>query len=253
MFSPDSTNPTTILVATWTAPDDTGRPPTSSLRRAVPQGIGSSWRNGPQDVQTTTTTATITVLNENALYQVHGSGNQRRRERPYSQPGAGWTGTGNPNNNNPAFETGASTTREFPENTPPNRPIGNPVMATGSGYRRHADLQLHGTRRGGVQYRLRNRTAQDQFRRDLRLRDERHLHRDGEGDRFEQRHCQHQRNHQCHRRGRRRYGTLDRRPPRSSSDDEGPSIGDAKPTFPDAATTRSLKENTEPDLNIARQ
>ena len=41
-----------------------------------------------------------------------------------------------------------------------------------------------------------------------------------------------------------------RRPTRSPSDDGGPSIGDAKPTFPDASTTRRLKENTEPGLNI---
>ena len=254
--SPDSTNPTTTLVVTWTAPDDTGRPPTTSYDVQYRQGIGSSWRNGPQDVQTTTTT--ITDLNENALYQVQVRATNDEGNGPYSQPGAGWTGTGNPSNNNPTFEDGASTTREFPENTPPNRPIGNPVMATDPDTDDTLTYSLHGTdaaafnidfdtgqlrTRSGVTYDYEEQNtyavtvmvtdmsnASDTINVTINVTD---VVNEG---------------------GRGPGGTTTRGPSEddgeSSSDDKGLSTVDAKPTFPDVSATRSFPENTPPAQNI---
>ena len=106
--SPDSTNPTTTLVGDLDGAGRHGPPAHHQLRRAVParhrQQLAERSAGRTSHVPRSTT---ITDLNENALYQVQVRATNDEGNGPYSQPGAGWTGTGNPSNNNPTFEDGA--------------------------------------------------------------------------------------------------------------------------------------------------
>ena len=121
---------TTSLSVAWMAPDDAGRPPTTSYDVQYRQGIRGSWHGVPQE-DVSGTSATITGLNEGTLYQVQVRAINDEGNGPYSQPGAGATNMENPvSNTPPTFDEDASTTRMFPENTPPNRNIGAPVKAS---------------------------------------------------------------------------------------------------------------------------
>ena len=143
--TPDVTAATTMsLEVQWDPPiTNAGRPGIDSYDVQYRPGTGGSWRNGPQDV--TGTTATIPDLDENKLYQVQVRATNADGNGPYSQPGAGWTTEPDPTNSAPVFDDGASTIRSFPENTPPNRDIGDPVTATDSDTDDTLTYSLHGT------------------------------------------------------------------------------------------------------------
>ena len=132
--TPDVTGAsTTSLSVTWTAPDNSGRPPITGYDVQYRQGTSGGWRNGPQDVSGTSTTIedVIPPLSPGTLYQVQVRATNDEGNGPYSQPGAGATNMDNPvSNSPPAFDEGEATERSFPENTPPNRNIGAPVTAT---------------------------------------------------------------------------------------------------------------------------
>ncbi len=245
---------TTSLSVRWTAPDNTGRPDIDNYDLQYRQGINGGWRNGPQDVIGTSTT--IDNLDPETLYQIQVRATNDDGDGPYSEPGPGSTSGDTSVNNTPPTFPATSTTREFPEDTPANRPIGDPVTATDAdvtdpnkndmltyslGGTDAASFKIDfGTgqlrTKPGVTY---DYETEPSYMVTVRVTDSRNAtasidvtinvtdaDEGGTGP------------------GR------NRRPTRSPSDDEGPSIGDAKPTFPDAATTRSLKENTEPGLNI---
>ena len=163
---------TTSLSVRWTAPDNTGRPDIHNYDRQYRQGSNGGWRNGPQDVIGTSTT--IDNLDPETLYQIQVRATNDDGDGPYSEPGPGSTSGDTSVNNTPPTFPATSTTREFPEDTPANRPIGDPVTATDADVTdpNKNDMltySLGGHGRGIVQNRLRNRTAQDQTWRDLRL------------------------------------------------------------------------------------
>ena len=262
--TPVVTSSTTMsLTVEWTEPDNTGRPPITNYDLQYRQGTSGSWRNGPQDVIGTSTT--IDNLDPETLYQIRVRATNDDGDGPYSEPGPGSTSGDTPVNNTPPTFPATSTTREFPEDTPANRPIGDPVMATDAdvtdpdkndmltyslGGTDAASFKIDfGTgqlrTKPGVTYDYETKPS---YMVTVRVADSSnatasisvaiHVTNVDEG------------------------GTTgpggNRRPARSPSDDDGasskddkgPSIGDAKPTFPDDAATRSLKENTEPGLNI---
>ena len=242
----------TSLSVSWVAPVNTGRPAITGYDLQYRQGISGNWRDVPQeDVSVSGRSATITGLSEDTQYQVQVRATNDEGNGPYSQPGFGGTGTGNPGNNPPTFDEGTLTTRSFPENTPPNRNIGAPVMATDQDAGETLTYSLHGTDAtsfkidfGTGQLRTKSGVTYDYETKPLYMVMVRVTDSSNATDSISV---------TINVTDADEGGTGpggNRRPPRSSSDDEGLSIGDAKPTFPDATTTRSLKENTEPDLNI---
>ena len=242
----------TSLSVSWMAPVNTGRPAITGYDLQYRQGISGNWRNVPQeDVSVSERSATITGLSQDTQYQVQVRATNDEGNGPYSQPGFGGTGMGNPGNNPPTFDEDISTTRSFPENTPPNRNIGAPVMATDPDTDDTLTYSLHGTDAaafnidfGTGQLRTKSGVTYDYETKPLYMVTVRVTDSSNETASISV---------TINVTDADESGTGpggNRRPPRSSSDDEGPSIGDAKPTFPDATTTRSLKESTEPDLNI---
>ena len=112
----------TSLLVTWSAPDRNGGPPLTDYDveyRQGASGLWSEWRHNG-----TVTTATITGLRPHADYQVRVRAWNDEASSDWSPPGSGRT-----NNTAPAFAS-LSTTRSFPENTPPGRSIGESVSAT---------------------------------------------------------------------------------------------------------------------------
>ena len=240
----------TSLSVSWVAPVNTGRPAITGYDLQYRQGISGNWRDVPQE-DVSERSATITGLSEDTQYQVQVRATNDEGNGPYSQPGFGGTGTGNPGNNPPTFDEGTLTTRSFPENTPPNRNIGAPVMATDQDAGETLTYSLHGTDAtsfkidfGTGQLRTKSGVTYDYETKPLYMVMVRVTDSSNATDSISV---------TINVTDADEGGTGpggNGRPPRSSSDDEGPSIGDAKPTFPDAAATRSLEENTEPDLNI---
>ena len=115
----------TSLDVSWTAPANTG-PPVSGYDLQYRAGTSGAWINGPQDVSGTSTT--IPDLAPDRLYQVQLRASNAEGDSPWSNPpGSGRTNA--PGNRAPAFP-GSSTTRQVPENSQPDTPVGEPLTAT---------------------------------------------------------------------------------------------------------------------------
>ena len=156
--APDGSS--TSLLVNWIAPDRNGGPPLADYDVEYRQGTAGDWNDWPHD--DTATTTTLTGLSPHSDYQARVRALNGELPSDWSPPGSGRT-----NNTAPAF-AGASASRSFPENTPPGQDIGAPVTAT------DADSDLPSLRpgrwgRGVVRHRRRERTDQDQVRRQLRL------------------------------------------------------------------------------------
>ena len=133
---------TDSLTVRWTAPDNTGRPDIESYDVQYRKGTSGGWRNGPQDV--TGPPATIPDLDPETRYQVQVRATNADGNGPYSPPGAGWTSGAGPVSNSPPTFPAGPLTRSFPENTPPNRAIGEPVTATDTDDGDTLSYSLHG-------------------------------------------------------------------------------------------------------------
>ena len=112
----------TSLRVTWTAPDRNGGPPLTGYDVEYRQDSSGGWTAWPHDGIGTNTT--ITELMAHTDYQVRVRALNGEAPSDWSPPGSGRT-----NNTTPAFES-ATTTRSFPENTPPGQDIGEPLTAT---------------------------------------------------------------------------------------------------------------------------
>ena len=134
---------TSSLAVRWTAPENTGRPVIETYDLQYRKGSSGGWRNGPQDV--TGTSATIADLEPETPYQIQVRASNADGDGPWSPPGAGWTSGDTPGSNSPPTFPAGPLTRSFPENTPPNRPIGEPVTATDTDDGDTLSYSLHGT------------------------------------------------------------------------------------------------------------
>ena len=113
----------TSLAASWTAPDNTGRPAIESYDVQYRTLREPWWSMPPRNV--TDTAATITHLLRNTTYDVQVRAKNANGDGPWSESGSGTTGK----NTAPSFGA-TSTTRSVAENTEPGQAIGDPVAAT---------------------------------------------------------------------------------------------------------------------------
>ena len=113
----------TSLAASWTAPDNIGRPAIESYDVQYRTRMDPWWSMPPRNV--TDTAATITHLLRNTTYEVQVRAKNANGDGPWSESGWGTTGK----NTAPSFGA-TSTTRSVAENTEPGQAIGDPAAAT---------------------------------------------------------------------------------------------------------------------------
>ena len=147
------TGSTTSLAVSWTAPENTGRPPITGY--SVRSRVGSSgpWISRGSNLDPTILGTTILNLSEATEYQVQVRATNDEGDSQWSQSGTGSTGT--PTNAAPTFNDGTSTTQNFNESigdatadTVIRSDIGSPVTATDTDTGDTLEYGLEGTDAG---------------------------------------------------------------------------------------------------------
>ena len=123
------TGSTTSLAVSWTAPENTGRPPITGY--SVRSRVGSSgpWISRGSNLDPTFLGTTILNLSEATEYQVQVRATNDEGDSSWSQSGTGTTGT--PTNSDPTFSS-TTAARNVPENTAAGQNVGAVLTATDS-------------------------------------------------------------------------------------------------------------------------